>query len=99
LSLSCVQLVLQEAIVDCVPFDSFSFRQDGLGAFDVDLSRGEIAQALVIAAKVLVVDEGVDLGFQVATQIIVLKLNAFLERLMRALDLALRLRVAGAPRS
>jgi hypothetical protein len=92
-------LVLQAAISDCVSFDPFSFQQDGLGASKVDVSRDEIAQALVIAAMVLVIDECVDLGLEVAGQIIVLKQNAVLERLMPALDLALRLRVQGAPRT
>jgi len=86
--------VLQAAILDCGSFDPFSFQQDGLGASEVDVSRGKIAQALVIAAMVVVVDEGVDPGFQVARQIIVLKQDPVLERLMPALDLALRLRVA-----
>jgi hypothetical protein len=39
--------------------------QDGLGASKVDVSRGEIAQALVIAAMI---DESVDLGLEVARQ-------------------------------
>jgi hypothetical protein len=55
----------------------------------------EIAQALVMAAMVVVIDECVDLGLEVAGQIIVLKQDAVLERLMPALDLALRSRVAG----
>ena len=54
--------MLQAAILDCGSFDPFSFQQDGLGASEVDVSRGEIAQALVIAAMVVVVDEPVDLG-------------------------------------
>jgi protein ImuB len=35
----------------------FSFQQDGLGASEVDVSRGEIAQTLVIAAMVVVIDD------------------------------------------
>src|ERR1700730_14631297 len=88
-------MVLQAAISDCVSFDPFSFQQDGLGASKVDVSWDEIAQALVIATMVVVIDECVDLGLEVAGQIIVLKQDAVLERLMPALDLALRLRVAG----
>jgi hypothetical protein len=61
-----VLLVLQAAISDCVSFDPFSFQQDGLGASKVDVSRDEIAQALVIAAMVVVIDECVDLGLEVA---------------------------------
>jgi hypothetical protein len=78
--------VLQAAISDCVSFDPFSFQQDGLGASEVDVSRGEIAQAPVIAAMVVVIDERVDLGLEVAGQIIVLKQDAVLECLMPALD-------------
>ena len=92
--------MLQAAILDGDSFDPFSFQQDGLGASEVDVSRGKIAQALVIAAMVVVIDECVDLGLEVAGQIIVLKQDAVLERLMPALDLALRLRVARrAPRT
>jgi Fe-S cluster assembly ATPase SufC len=76
---------------------NMSAQQDGLGASKVDVSRDEIAQALIIAATVVVIDEYVDLGLDVAGQIIVLKQHAVLERLMPALDLALRLPVAGAP--
>ena len=65
-----------------------------MGASKVDVSRCEITQALVIAAMVVVIDECVDPGLEVAGQIIVLKQDAVLERLMPALDLALRLRVA-----
>ena len=87
--------MLQAAISDCVSFDPFSFQQDGLGASKVDVSRDEIAQALVIAEMVVVIDKCVDLGLEVAGQIIVLKQDAVLERLMPALDLVLRLPVAG----
>jgi hypothetical protein len=67
-----------------------------LGVSEVDV-RGEIAQALVIAAMVVVIDECVDLGLEVAGQIIVLKQDAVLERLMPALDLACVCRWRGAP--
>ena len=60
--------MLQAAILDCGSFDLFSFQQDGLGASEVDVSRGKIAQALVIAAMVVVIDECVDLGLEVAGQ-------------------------------
>jgi hypothetical protein len=59
---------------------TFSFQQDGSRASKIDVSRDEIAQALVIAAMVVVVDECVDL--EGAGQIIVLKQDAVLERLM-----------------
>ena len=40
-------------------------------------------------------DEGVDLGLEIAGQIVVLQQDAILERLMPTLDLALGLRVIG----
>jgi hypothetical protein len=57
---------------------NMSAQQDGLGASKVDVSRDEIAQALIIAATVVVIDEYVDLGLDVAGQIIVLKHMRFL---------------------
>ena len=81
--------MLQATILDCGSFDLFSFEQDGLSAAEVDVGRREIVQALMITAMVVVVDERVDPGFEVAGQIIVFQQDAVLERLMPAFDLAL----------
>jgi len=62
---------------------------------EVDVSRCEIAQAFMVTAMVVVIDERADLSLEITGQIIVLKQDAVLERLMPTLDLALRLRVAG----
>ena len=45
---------------DCVPFDPFSLFQDGVAALQVDIDRGEVLQALVIAPVVVMIDEGDD---------------------------------------
>jgi hypothetical protein len=89
------------------PSTSGSFIQidlkEQVGAFDLKTAE------VVLAVRVVVFDEDierfdlgkrcqyecVDLGFEVAGQIINFKQDAVLERLMPALDLALRLRVAG----
>ncbi len=42
---------------DGFPFDPFSFFQDGLAASEVDVGRGEVLQALVVAAMVVVLDK------------------------------------------
>lgn len=84
--------MLQASFFDCYAFDLFSFSQDFYAASEVDVSRREIIQALVIATMIVVIDEGTDLRLQVARQIIVLEQDAVLEDLMPALDLALRLR-------
>ena len=71
----------------------FAFEEDGLGPPEVGVSRSEIAEALVIASMVVALDEGRDLAFEIAGQVVVLKQDAVLERLMPALDLALGLRM------
>ena len=54
-------MVLQAATGDGLSFDPFSFDEDGLAPPEVDIGRGEIAQALVVAGMVVVLDEGVNL--------------------------------------
>ena len=49
----------------------------------------QVADALVISQVIVVGDEGRDLGFEIARQVIVFEQDAVLERLMPALDLAL----------
>ena len=83
-----MQVMLQTTICDGLAFDPFAFEEDGLGPPEVDVSRSEIAEALVIASMVVVLDEGRDLAFEIAGQVIVLEQDAVLERLMPALDLA-----------
>ena len=83
-----MQLMLQATIGDCLSFDPFAFEEDGLRPSEVDVSRGKIVEALVIAGMVVMRDEGRDLAFEVAGQVIVLKQDAVLERLTRALGLA-----------
>ena len=90
-----MQLMLQATVCDCLALDPFAFEEDGLGPSEVDVSRREIAEALVIAGMVVVRHEGRDLAFEIAGQVVVLKQDAVLERLMPALDLALGLRVIG----
>ena len=86
-------VVKQPTILDGFAFDPFSFQQDGLTASEVDVGRGKIVDALVIAPVVVVRDERIDLGFEVTGQIIVLEQDAIFERLMPALDFPLRHRM------
>jgi hypothetical protein len=88
-----MQLMLQATVCDCLALDPFAFEEDGLRAFEVDVSWGQIVEALVIAGMVVVRHEGGDLAFEIAGQVVVLKQDAVLERLMPAFDLALGLRV------
>ena len=86
-------VVKQPTVLDGLAFDPFSFQQDGLTASEVDVGRGKIVDALVIAPVVVVRDERIDLGFEVTGQIIVLEQDAVFERLMPALDFPLRHRM------
>src|SRR6476619_195035 len=88
-----MQLMLQATVCECLTLDPFAFEEDGLGSSEVDVGRREITQALVIAGMVVMSHEGRDLTFDIAGQVVVLKQDAVLERLMPALDLALGLRV------
>jgi len=85
--------MLQTTIGDGLAFDPFAFEEDGLGSPEVDVSRSEIVEALVIAGMVVVLDEGRDLAFEIAGQVVMLEQDAVLERLMPALDFALGLRM------
>ena len=58
--------VLQASGFDGVAFDPFSFKWDGLAAFEVDVGRGEVADALVVPEVVVVGDEVTDLRLEIA---------------------------------
>ena len=88
-----MQLMLQATVCDCLASDPFAFEEDCLSPSEVDVSRGKIVEALVIAGMVVMRHEGGDLTFEIAGQVVVLKQDAVLERLMPTLDLALGLRM------
>ena len=46
---------------DGLSFDPFSLFQDCLAPSEVDVGRGEVLQALVIAPVVVMIDKGLDL--------------------------------------
>ena len=87
--------MLQAAICDGLAFDPFAFEENGFGAPEVDVSGREISEALMIAGMIVMLDEGGDLPFEIAWQVVMFEQDAVLERLMPAFDLALGLRVVG----
>ena len=87
-------VVHQASLLDGLALDAFAFEQDGLAAPEIDIGGREVAQALVVAPVIIVADEGLDLRFEVAGQVIVLQQDAVFQRLVPALDLALGLRMA-----
>ena len=86
--------MLQAPVGQGLSLDPFAFGQDGLAAAEVDVGWGEIVQALVGAAVVVVLDEAAHLLLQGTRQIVVLEQDAVLQGLVPALDLALGLRMA-----
>ena len=64
---------------------------DGCGSAEVGVCRGDVVEALVVAAVVVVLDEGRDLALEVTGQEVVLEQDPVLEGLVPALDLALGL--------
>ena len=54
---------------------------------------GEMVEALVVSAMVIGIDESRDLGFKVLFEEEVFQQDAVLQRLVPALDIALRLRM------
>src|SRR5215213_6808411 len=88
-------MMLQVVMGDNLAFDPFAFEENGLAAPDVDVGRGEIAEALMVAAMIVVLDEGRDLAFEIAGQVVVFQQDAVLQRLMPAFDLALCPRMVG----
>ena len=83
--------MLQASVGNGLSFDPFSLSQDGGTAPEVDVGRGEIVDALVVSVVIVVVDEGRDLGFEIAGQEVIFQQDAVLEGLMPALDLSLRI--------
>ena len=65
--------MLQAPSFDGLSFDSLDFQQNRLAPPEVDIGRGEIVQAFLIAVVVVVGDEGLDLSLEVARQIVVLR--------------------------
>ncbi len=65
--------MLQAPVLYGLPFDPFSFQQDGLSPTEVGVGGRDVVQALVIALVIVVLDEGLDLSLEVARQIVVLR--------------------------
>ena len=80
-------------------FDLSPSLDDGVVPAEVDVGGSEVGEAFVVAAVVVVLDEGADAGLEIARQIVVLQQDTVLQGLMPTLDLALGLGWFGAPRT
>ena len=68
----------QASLFDSFAFDPFPFQHDDVAAPEVDVGRGEIADALVVAAVVVVIDERRDLPLEIARQEVIFEQDAVL---------------------
>ncbi len=87
--------MLQSSLSDGLAFDPFTLKQNGVAASEVDVGRCEVLQAFMIAAVIVVIDEAIDVGFEIARQVVVVEQDAVLERLVPTFDLALGLGMVG----
>lgn len=71
-SLGAAGLVLQAPLGEGLFLDPCPLGQDGLAPTEVDISRREIAQALVGTGVSVVLNEGYDLLLQSTRQIVVI---------------------------
>jgi hypothetical protein len=81
-------------MLDGVSLDAGALGEDLMAATKVDIDGREIVDALVVAAMVVVLDEGFDLGLEVAEQVVVFLADAVLQGSVSTLDLALCLGMA-----
>ena len=87
--------MVQAAVLDGQFLDLFSPFDDRGVTPEVGVSGSDVANALMITLVVVMFDEGADLVFEIAWQIIVLQQDAVLQGLMPTFDLSLGLRVIG----
>ena len=68
--------MVQAPQFDGLSLDPLSLQQNGLAAPEVDVGGREIVEALVIASMIVVLDEGCDLGLEIAWQKVVFEQDA-----------------------
>ena len=81
----------QASLFDGLSLDAFPPFDNGGGPAEIGVGRCHVVEALVIAAMVIMLDEGLDLPFEIARQEVVLQQDAVFQGLVPALDLALGL--------
>ena len=78
---------MQAPGLDSLSFDPFSLFQDGLSPSEVDIGRGQIIDALVIAVGVVVIHEGFNAGLKISGEEVVFQQDAVVPSFNLALGL------------
>jgi putative ABC transport system substrate-binding protein len=81
------------SLFDGFSFDLFPPFENGLTASEVDVSRRQVVQALVVSTVVVVLDEPLDALFELSWQVVALQQDPVFHRAVISLDLGLRHRV------
>ena len=81
--------VMQAPGLDSLSFDPFSLFQDGLSPSEVDIGRGQIIDALVIAVGVVVIHEGFNAGLKISGEEVVFQQDAVVPSFNLALGLGM----------
>jgi hypothetical protein len=71
--LSSLLFVQQAAIGNCLSFDPFLFDENGLASSEVDIRGRQAADALMIPQVIVIGDEGLNLSFEIAWEVVVLQ--------------------------
>src|SRR3546814_4462615 len=79
--------VLQAPMFDGLSLDPFAQFGDCRSPAEVGVGRRHVGQALVVSLVIVVLDEGLDVGFEVAGQEVVFQQDAVFQGLVPALDL------------
>ena len=87
--------VLQAPMFDGDTFDAGALGEDCFVPAEVGVRWRHVAQAFMVALVIIVLNEGLDLGFEVTRQEVVFEQDAVFEGLVPALDLALCLGMIG----
>ena len=85
----------QAAVLDGPALDAHALQQDGLPPAEIDICRGQVVQAFMVSAMVMVLDECLDMGLKRAWQIVIFQYDAVLHGLVPTFDLALGLGMGG----
>ena len=58
--------MVQSSLFDGLSFDPFTLKQDGVAASEVDIGRRQVLQTFMVAVVIVVIDEAIDVRFEVA---------------------------------
>ena len=89
--------MLQAPMFDGLSLDPFALLDDGWRPAEVGVGGRHVGQRFVVTLVVVVLDERLELGLEVAGQEVVLQQDAVFQGLVPALDLALGLRNTSKP--